>query len=94
MTIVLEADSSYMQEEADPLFQDLPLPTLFAWTRWWHLTSKTLVLVLKKRFWGVVGSYLKDEKGTTGIRIARLRADWSARGRELKQLDKIKQSVI
>ena len=28
MTIVLEADSSYMQEEADPLFQDLPLPTL------------------------------------------------------------------
>ena len=93
MTIVLEADSSYMQEEEDPLFHDLPLPTLFAWTHWWHLTSKTLV-VCKKRFWGTVGSYLKDKKGAVGVRIARLRADWSARGRELKLLDEIRQSVV
>ena len=35
--------------EEDPLFQDLPLHTLITWTRWWHLTAKALVLVLKKR---------------------------------------------
>ena len=30
-----------MQEEANPLFQDLPLPALLAWTRWWHLASRS-----------------------------------------------------
>ena len=94
MTIVLETVSSYMQEEEDPLFHELPLPTLSAWTRWWHLTSKVLVLVLKKRFWGPVGPYLRDEKGRTDDRIALLRTDWAARGRELKALDEIKRSVV
>ena len=34
------------EEEQDPLFYDLPLPRLFTWTRWWHLTAKTIVLVV------------------------------------------------
>ena len=86
VTIVLEADSSYMQEgsdsesEQDPLFHELPLKTLIAWTRWWHSTAKALTLVLKKKVFGVVGSYLRGESGAVGIRIARLRTDWSARG--------------
>ena len=33
-------------------------------------------------------------KRWTDVRTARLRTDWSARGRELKLLDKIKQSVL
>ena len=44
-----------MQTEEDPLFHELPLHTLITWTRWWHLTSKALVLVLKKRVRGTVG---------------------------------------
>ena len=64
---------SYMQEEEDPLFHELSLHTLIAWTRWWHLSSKALVLVLKKRIWEVVGSFLRDEKGRTDNRIALLR---------------------
>ena len=51
-----------MQTEEDPLFQELSLRTLITWTRWWHLTAKALVLVLKKKVWGTVGSFLKEEK--------------------------------
>ena len=47
-----------MQTEEDPLFHELPLHALITWTRWWHLTSKALVLVLKKRLWGTVGPFL------------------------------------
>ena len=75
VTIALEADSSYMQEESDseeePLFHELPLKTLIAWTRWWHLTAKALTLVLKKKVFGVVGAYLRKQTTVVGIRIAR-----------------------
>ena len=92
VTIVLETVSSYMQEEEDPLLHDLPLTTLIAWTRSRHLTSKALVLVLKKRVFGAVRFFLKEEKGRIDNRIALLRTDWAARGRELRWLDKIRQS--
>ena len=78
----------------NPLFQDLPLHALITWTRWWHLTAKALVLVLKKRVWRTVGSYLNKEKARIDNRIVRLRIDWSARGRELKRLDQTKRSVV
>ena len=82
-----------MQEEEDPLLHDLPWQTLITWTRWWHLTSKALVLVLKKRIWGVVGNFLKDEKHRVDNRIASLRINWARRGRELRALDVIKRSA-
>ena len=85
--------SSYMQEEEDPLLHETPLNTLITWTRWWHLSSKALVLVLKKRIWGVVGSFLKDQNGRTDNRIVLLRTDWAGRGREFRVLDAIKRSV-
>ena len=77
-----------MQEEQqekgqEPLFYDLPLPRLLAWNRWWHIAAKVIVLVYKKKTWGVVGSHLKSKKGVVGDRVALLRASWSARGREL-----------
>ena len=80
--------------EEDPLFHKLSLSTLIAWTRWWHLTAKALTLVLKKKVFGAVGPYLRGERGRIDDRIAALRTDWSARGRELNRLDKIKQSVV
>ena len=83
-----------IDSEEDPLVHELPLKTLITWTRWWHLTAKALTLVLKKKVFGVVGSYLRKETARVDFRIARLRTDWSARGRELNLLDKIKQSVV
>ena len=71
------------EEEPDPLFYDLPLPRLLTWTRWWHLTAKTVVLVYKKKAWGVIGAYLRKNTAAGGTRIARLRTNWAARGREL-----------
>ena len=98
MTTVVYTASSYMQteidSEEDPLFHELPLNTLFTWTRWWHLTAKALTLVLKKKVYGVVGLYLRGEGATIDNRIADLRTDWSARARELNRLDKIKRSVV
>ena len=84
-----------MQEEEDPLLHDLSLRTLITWTRWWRLTSKALVLVLKKRIWEVVGSFLRDEKDRVDNRIAVLRVEsiWARRGRELRALDAIKRSA-
>ena len=82
-----------MQEEEDPLLHDLPLQTLITWARWWHLTSKALVLVLKQRIWGVAGNFLKDEKHRVDNRVASLRTNWARRGRELRALDVIKRSA-
>ena len=82
-----------MQKEEDPLFQELPLHTLITWTRWWHLSSKALVLVLKKRIWGAVENFLKDQKGRTDNRIVLLRVNWAGRGREFRELAVIKRSV-
>ena len=82
-----------MQEEEEPLLHDLPLRTLITWTRWRHLTSKALVLVLKKRIRGVVGSFLRQEKGKTDNRIVVLKVNWAGRGRELRELDAIKRSA-
>ena len=71
MTTVVNTASSYMQteedSEEDPLFHELPLNTLIAWTRWWHLTAKVLTLVLKKKVFGVVGPYLRGERHRVDI---------------------------
>ena len=67
------------------LFHELPLKTWITWARWWHLTAIALPLVFKKKAFGVIGAYLKREREThvVGVRIARLRAYWSATGRDL-----------
>ena len=54
-----------------------------------HLTSKAFVLVFKKKAWGVIGSFSKQEKTRVGVRVVLLRANWARRGREL---DAIKHS--
>ena len=76
------------------LLHELPLKTWITWTRWWHLTAKALPLVLKKKVFGVVGAYLRKETHRIDNRIARQRTDWSATGRELNRLDKIKRSAV
>ena len=54
---------------------------------------EALVLVLEKKTWGVVGNFLKEQKGRTDNRIVLLRVDWAGRGRELRRLDEIKRSI-
>ena len=72
--------------EQELLFHNLPLSRLLSWNRWWHLTAKVIVLVCKKKFWGLVGAYLQKTKGIPGDRLTILRANWSARGRELNRI--------
>ena len=101
VTIVSVAISSYMHTAEEPeeepeeviFLRDLPLKTWTIWIRWWHLTAVALPLVFKKKAFGVIGAYLNSETHVVGIRIARLRAYWSATGRELKRLKEIKRSV-
>ena len=73
-------------EEQDPLFYDLPLSRLLSWNRWWHLTAQAIRLVFQKRSWGVAGSYLRKKKGIATDRLVLFRANWSARGQELKYI--------
>ena len=66
-------------------FTKLQIHTVITWTRWWCLTSKALVLVFKKKAWGVIGGFLKQEKALqqTDLRIVLLTTIWSRRGHEL-----------
>ena len=74
-----------MQDEEDQLLHELQIHTVITWTRWWCLTSKAFVLVFKKKAWGVIGGFLKQEKvlHRTDLRIVLLRTIWSRRGHEL-----------
>ena len=55
----------YMQDEEDQLLHGQLIRSVVAWTRWWCLTSKALVLVFKKKTWGVIGAFLRQEKHYT-----------------------------
>ena len=75
------------EEEQDPRFYDLPLPTRLSWTRWLAPYRQDHCSHWEEEDLGCDrGAYLKIKKED---RIARLRSDWSARGREL---DVIKHS--
>ena len=52
----------YMQDVEDQLIHNQLIHSVVAWTRWWCLTSKVLVLVFKKKTWGVIGAFLKRER--------------------------------
>ena len=41
------------EEEPLPLFYQVPLPRLLSWSRWWHITSRTLLIAYQKRFWAL-----------------------------------------
>ena len=93
-----EAEESITEEpEGEPVefvyLHELPLKTLTIWIRWWHLSAVALPLVFKKKAFGVIGAYLRNNTHAVGTRIARLRTHWSDTGRELGRLKKIKRSV-
>ena len=52
-----------IEEEHLPLFYQIPSHRIVAWFRWWHLTARYLLLAYQKRYWGLLGQYLKTVKG-------------------------------
>ena len=67
---------SCMQEEGrEPLtlLYQIPLRSLVVWNKWWHLTARKLLRAYQRRFWGLVGNYLKTVKGVTNPHLTQLR---------------------
>ena len=61
------------EEEPLPLFYQVPLQRLVAWNRWWCITSRALLIANQKRYWGLVGNYLKEVVGIVNPHLARVR---------------------
>ena len=75
------------EEEPLPLFYQVPLPRLVAWSRWWHITARALLIAFQKRYWGLLGNYLKQVKGVRNAHLARVRLIFGqGQGRLLQQL--------
>ena len=75
------------EEEPLPLFYQVPLPRLIAWSRWWHLTARALLIAYQKRYWGLLGNYLKEVVGVVNPHLARVRLAFGrGQGRLLRQL--------
>ena len=64
----------HAEVEQEPLYNRIPLSRILAWNRWWHITARLIVIVYKKKFWGLVGGYLQTVKGIPSCRLAVLRA--------------------
>ena len=77
-----------MQEEEDQeLFCQIPLKRLVAWNRWWYITARTLLIAYQKRYWGLLGNYLKQVKGVVNPHLAQVRSTFGrGQGRLLPQL--------
>ena len=41
------------EEEQLPLFYQVPLPRLLAWSRWWHIAARALLIAYQKKVLGI-----------------------------------------
>ena len=58
--------------------------------KWWHLTARKLLLAYQKRYWGLVGNYLKTVTGVVNPHLAQVRAAFGrGQGRLLPQLSNL-----
>ena len=74
------------EEEPLPLFYQVPLPRLIAWSSW-HLTARALLFAYQRRYWGLLGNYLKKVVGVVNPHLARVRLTFGrGQGRLLRQL--------
>ena len=75
------------EEERLPLFYQIPSHRIVAWCRWWHLTARVLLVAYQRRYWGLLGVYLKEVVGETSPHLALIRKFFGrGRGRLLRQL--------
>ena len=76
-----------IEEERLPLFYQIPSHRIVTWLRWWHLSARSLIVACQKRYWGLLGQYLKTVKGQVSPHLALIRRFYSrGRGRLLCQL--------
>ena len=47
--------------------------THLSWSRWWHLTARAILIAHQKRYWGLLGNYLKEVVGVRNAHLARVR---------------------
>ena len=75
------------EEERLPLFYQIPSHRIVAWLRWWHLTARVVLVAFQRRYWGLLGNYLKTVVGETSPHLALIRKFYGrGRGRLLRQL--------
>ena len=76
------------EEELLPLFYQVPLQRLVSWNRWWHFAARILLIALQKRYWGLLGNYLKTVKGVVNPHLALVRSAFG-RGRQGRLLSQL-----
>ena len=77
------------EEEQVPLLYQIQSHRLVTWVRWWHLTSRVLLIAFQRRYWGLLGNYLKLKEvlGKKSPHLARIRSLFGrGQGRLLPQL--------
>ena len=75
------------EEERVPLLYQIQSHRIVAWFRWWHLTARVLLFAYQRRYWGLLGNYLKEVVGKKSPHRARIRSLFGrGRGRLLCQL--------
>ena len=74
------------KEEVDPLFYHLPLSRVLNWNRWWYILAKTVQIVLRKKKWAAIGTFLQGKTRLFTPGIIRLRLLWNQESLELKRL--------
>ena len=69
------------EEEPLVLLYQIPLRRLVAWNKWWHITARKLLRTYQRRYWGLVGNYLKTVTGVVNPHLAQARTDFRSRTR-------------
>ena len=82
------------KEEREPLFYHLPLSRVLAWNRWWHLVARTVQLVLRKKTWAAIGTFLQGKTKNFSEGIVRLRKLWNRESLELKRLKHLSDAEL
>ena len=81
-------------EEPLTLFYQIPLWRLVVWNKWWHLTARKLLRAYQRRYWGLVGNYLKTVTGVTNPHLAQVRTTFGrGQGQLLPQLSNLAKII-
>ena len=90
------ADTLSCMQEGDQvgepltLFYQIPLRRLVVWNKWWHLTARKLLRAYQRRYWGLVGNYLKTVTGVVNPHLAQVRTTFGrGQGQLLPQLSNL-----
>ena len=87
LSCMQEADQ---EEEPLVLLYQIPLRRLVAWNKWWHIAARKLLRAYQRRYWGLLGNYLKTVTEVENPHLAQVRKTFGrGQGRLLPQLSSI-----